>query len=97
MKVVDWFPPDMKKEESKRAIQFYHPRKKFLVFCSSRDERNSWVKNIRQAIDKELERKIAIESARKAATNVPSSGAPILGNHPSIHHPTPKQCMNIFS
>ncbi|KAG7348441.1 transport protein SEC7 related protein [Nitzschia inconspicua] len=73
MKVVDWFPPEMKKE-AKSGIQFYHPRKKFIVFCSSHDERKSWVKDIRESIDKELGRKVAIEGARKAATNVPSSG-----------------------
>jgi Sec7 domain/Guanine nucleotide exchange factor in Golgi transport N-terminal/PH domain len=74
MKVVDWFPPEMKKE-AKMGIQFYHPRKKFLVFCSSQDERKSWVADIRKSINHELERKVAIEGARKAATNVPSSSA----------------------
>ena len=73
MKVVDWFPPEMRKDESKRAIQFYHPRKMFLVLCSSHEERKSWVSAIRQAIDKELERKVAIETARKAAGNVPTN------------------------
>ena len=66
MKVVDWFPPEMKKE-SKRAFQIYHPRKKFMVFCSNGKERKSWVREIRAAIDKELERKVAIEGARAAA------------------------------
>jgi hypothetical protein len=72
MKVVDWFPPEMKKE-SKRAIQIFHPRKKFLAFCSSIEERRSWVADLRESINKELERKVAIEGARKAAANVPSS------------------------
>jgi hypothetical protein len=71
MKVVDFFPPEMQKE-SKRAIQIYHPRKKFLVFCSNHEERKSWVTDLRGSIEKELERKVAIEGARKAATNVPS-------------------------
>jgi hypothetical protein len=66
MKVVDWFPPDMKKE-SKRAFQIYHPRKKFMVLCSTREERKSWVTSIRIAIEKELERKVSIEAARMAA------------------------------
>jgi len=74
MKVVDWFPPDMKKEESLRAIQFYHPRKIFMVLCKDNEERKSWVSNIREAIDKELQRKVAIETARKAAANVPANG-----------------------
>ncbi len=74
MKVVDWFPPDMKKEESLRAIQFYHPRKMFMVLCKDNEERKSWVSNIREAIDKELQRKVAIETARKAAANVPANG-----------------------
>lgn len=71
MKVVDWFPPDQKKE-ARLGIQIYHPRKKFVAFCSSQDERKSWVADIRKSIDKELERKVAIEGARKAAANVPS-------------------------
>jgi hypothetical protein len=66
MKVVDWFPPELKKEV-KRAFQIYHPRKTFLVFGSSNEERKSWVTDIRSAIDKELERKVAIEAARIAA------------------------------
>eukprot|EP00535_Pseudo-nitzschia_heimii_P010479 CAMPEP_0197194342 /NCGR_PEP_ID=MMETSP1423-20130617/29079_1 /TAXON_ID=476441 /ORGANISM="Pseudo-nitzschia heimii, Strain UNC1101" /LENGTH=171 /DNA_ID=CAMNT_0042647757 /DNA_START=28 /DNA_END=539 /DNA_ORIENTATION=+ len=74
MKVVDWFPPDLKKEDSKRAIQFYHPRKNFFVLCSDHEERKSWVTDIRQAIDKELERRVAIETARKAAANIPANG-----------------------
>jgi PH domain len=72
MKVVDWFPPDQKKE-ARLGIQFYHPRKKFVAFCSSQDERKSWVSDIRKSIDKELERKVAIEGARKAAANLPTS------------------------
>jgi hypothetical protein len=66
MKVVDWFPPELKKE-AKRAIQIYHPRKKFLAFCASTEERRSWVTELRSAIDKELSRKVAIEAARMAA------------------------------
>jgi Sec7 domain/Pleckstrin homology domain len=75
MKVVDWFPPEMKKGESKRAIQIYHPRKKVLVLCADHEERKSWVKDLRTSIDKELERKVAIEGARKAAANVPNQPA----------------------
>ncbi|KAL3922808.1 MAG: hypothetical protein SGILL_002004 [Bacillariaceae sp.] len=71
MKVVDWFPPELKKE-SKVGIQIYHPRKKFLVLCSSTEERKSWVSAIRASIDKELERKVAIEGARKASANLPT-------------------------
>lgn len=93
MKVVDWFPPEMRKEESKRAIQFYHPRKIFLVFCSDHEERKSWVTDIRQAIEKELERKVAIETARKAAANVPANGYARTSNAPSIPVPLQKQCI----
>ncbi|KAL3925220.1 MAG: hypothetical protein SGILL_000556 [Bacillariaceae sp.] len=71
MKVVDWFPPEQKKE-SKLGIQIYHPRKKILVLCTSTEERKSWVTAIRESIDKELARKVAIEGARKAAANVPT-------------------------
>jgi hypothetical protein len=66
MKVVDWFPPEQKKE-AKKGFQIYHPRKSFLVYCANRDERNSWVAAIRAAIDKEVSRKVAMEGARKAA------------------------------
>jgi hypothetical protein len=66
MKVVDWFPPDLKKE-SKRAFQIFHPRKNLLVLCASKEERASWVNAIRTAVDQELERKVAIEAARMAA------------------------------
>ena len=82
MKVVDWFPPKMKKEEAKRAIQIYHPRKIFLVLCRDNEERKSWVTDIRQAIDKELERKVAIETARKAAANVPVNGSARTSSDP---------------
>jgi len=66
MKVVDWFPRDMKRE-AKRGFEVYHPRKKFMVYCTSQEERKSWVHSIRSAIDTELERKVAIEAARMAA------------------------------
>ncbi len=42
-------------------IKFYQPRKEFVAFCSSQDERKSWLLNIRKSIDNELERKVAIE------------------------------------
>jgi hypothetical protein len=90
MKVVDWFPPDMKKEESKRAIQFYHPRKNMFVLCGNHEERKTWVTNIRQAIDKELERKVAIETARKAAANIPANG---YARAPGVHFATEKHCI----
>jgi hypothetical protein len=38
-----------------------------LVLCASNDERKSWVTDICSAIDKELERKVAVEAARIAA------------------------------
>jgi hypothetical protein len=74
MKVVDWFPPEMRKE-SKLAIQIYHPRKKILIFCADHEDRKMWVADLRRSIDRELERKVAIEGARKAAANVPSQPA----------------------
>jgi len=92
MKVVDWFPPQMRKEESKRAIQFYHPRKMFLVLCKDHNERKSWVADIRQAIDKELQRKVAIETARQAAANVPANGYGKASNTPSVPAAVKKPC-----
>lgn len=92
MKVVDWFPPDMKKEDSTRAIQFYHPRKTFMVLCKDNEERKSWVTVIREAIDKELQRKVAIETARKMAASVPSNGYTRAQNAAPTPMQTPNQC-----
>jgi brefeldin A-inhibited guanine nucleotide-exchange protein len=72
MKVLDWFPPEMKKDTSQRAFQIYHPRKTFLVLCNTHDDRKSWVNDIRRAIDVELQHKVATAAARKAAATVPS-------------------------
>lgn len=74
MKVVDWFPPEMKKE-SKLGIQIYHPRKKVLILCADHEERKMWVTDLRRSIHKELERKVAIEGARKVAANIPTQPA----------------------
>jgi hypothetical protein len=68
MKVVDFFPPTMKKE-SKVGFQLFHPKKNLMVLCQSKEERRSWVNSIRAAIDVELERKVAIEAARRAAAD----------------------------
>lgn len=95
MKVIDWFPPSMKTGESKRAIQFYHPRKSFLVLCKSTEERDSWVSDIRGAIEKELKRKVAIEMARKAATNIPTNGKAPVKSVARVASPPSKQCMSL--
>ena len=46
----------------------------FMALCKDNKERKSWVSDIREAIDKELQRKVAIETARKMAANVPANG-----------------------
>ena len=92
MKVVDWFPPNMKKQDATRAIQFYHPRKMFMALCSDNKERKSWVTDIREAIDKELQRKVSIETARKAAANVPANGRPRAHNIPTNPPSLRNQC-----
>ena len=68
MKVVDFFPPTMKKE-SKVAFQLFHPKKNILVLCRSKEDRGSWVNSIRSTIELELERKVAMEAARRAASS----------------------------
>jgi hypothetical protein len=65
MKVVDWFPPSLKNGDL--SFEVHHPRKKFQVVCSSRDERKSWVQDIRSAIKQEIVRKMKVEAARLAA------------------------------
>lgn len=58
------FPTSSSSSYQQCAFQIYHPRKKFMVYCKSNEERKSWVENIRYAIEKEMERKISIEAAR---------------------------------
>jgi hypothetical protein len=65
MKVVDWFPPSMKNRDL--TLEIHHPRKKFQVVCSSRDECKSWVQEIRSAVKREIVRKMKVEAARLAA------------------------------
>jgi len=67
MKVVDWFPPSSNKDLMKLAFQVHHPRKTFLVFCSSAEERKEWVGDIRNAITREIQHKLKMEAARVAA------------------------------
>lgn len=67
MKVVDWFPPNTK--DGHRRFNIFHPRKKVVVLCDSREEKRVWVDAIRSAIDKEVKRKVIMEQARSASTN----------------------------
>lgn len=66
MKVVDWFPPEHKRE-AKKGFQIYHPKKTFMVYAAKREERDSWVATIRQAIDKEVQQKMNMAAARQVA------------------------------
>ena len=86
MKVVDWFPPEMRKETSQRAFKIYHPRKTFLVLCNCNDEKRSWVADIRHAVDLELHHKVATAAARKAATTVPSIAPRVSPLPPPLLH-----------
>ena len=67
MKVVDFFPPSSNMDMMKKAFQVHHPRKTFLVFCSSQEERIAWVSDIRKAITCEIQHKVKMEAARMAA------------------------------
>jgi len=64
MKIIDWFPPSSKFR--KQMFEVHHPRKSFFVMCSSAEERNSWVEDIKAAIAMELDRKMKVEAARLA-------------------------------
>jgi PH domain len=68
MKITDWFPD--RRQQMKKAFQVHHPRKSFIVFADSVEERQSWVKDIREAIAKEVERLTHLENARLAAASV---------------------------
>lgn len=68
MKITDWFPD--RRQQMKKAFQVHHPRKSFIVFADSVEERQSWVKDIREAIVKEVERLTHLENARLAAASV---------------------------
>jgi hypothetical protein len=70
MKVVDWFPPSTIKDMMKKVFQVHHPRKTFMVFCNSPEERVAWVRDIRMAIDREIQRKVEMEAARMAAATL---------------------------
>ncbi|CAB9523975.1 inhibited guanine nucleotide-exchange protein [Seminavis robusta] len=70
MKVIDWFPPSSIKDVMKKAFQVHHPRKTFMVFCNSPEERIAWVRDIRLAIEKEIKRKVEMEAARMAAATM---------------------------
>ena len=81
MKVVDWFPPGAK--DMKKAFQVHHPRKSFMVFCSSPEERIEWVRDIRAAIEREIKRKVEMEAARMAAASISASGSILSSIQPS--------------
>jgi hypothetical protein len=65
LKVIDWFPPSHKN----RRVMFEvsHPRKSFFVLCPSAMERKSWVRDIKAAVQLEMDRKVKMEAARIAA------------------------------
>lgn len=68
MKITDWFPDN--RQQMKTAFQIHHPRKSFIVFAESVEDRQSWVKDIREAIKTEVERLTTLENARIAAASV---------------------------
>jgi PH domain/Sec7 domain len=65
-KVVDWFPSSQKNKQHQNVFEIHHPRKSFQVVCRDAEERKSWVKDIREAILMEVERKMMLEAARLA-------------------------------
>mgnify|MGYP005843570721 CR=1 FL=1 len=88
MKIVDWFPPSAK--DMKKAFKVHHPRKTFLVFCSSVEERIEWVTDIRKAIEREIKRKVEMEAARMAAASLSASASMLPQSPPNVRIPTPR-------
>jgi brefeldin A-inhibited guanine nucleotide-exchange protein len=65
LKIIDWFPPSQKNR--KVMFEVVHPRKSFFVLCSSSKERKSWVKDIKAAVQLDVDRMVKMEAARVAA------------------------------
>jgi hypothetical protein len=66
----------------KKGFQVHHPRKTFMVFCNSPEERVAWVRDIRMAIDREIQRKVEMEAARMAAATLSAPPPPLDSRRP---------------
>lgn len=66
MKIMDLSTGSEKKKHS-RSFHLIHPRKSFVVFAKTEDEKGDWLKTINIAIGREVRRKARIEGARQAS------------------------------
>jgi len=68
MKIISISGTGNKKSQTqKRSFHIIHPRKSFLVFCVSAEEKNEWLKEVNAAIEREVKRMARIEGARQAS------------------------------
>jgi hypothetical protein len=56
-----------KKSKHTRSFHLIHPRKSFVVFAKSSEEKLTWLDTINAAIGREVKRKARIEGARQAS------------------------------
>ena len=68
MKVDDYEGPAASKAR-KNSFHIHHPNKSFLVVASNPTEKQLWVDDIRNSIQKEVRRKARTEAARKATAS----------------------------
>jgi len=60
--LTEFFPETQKNRE--KMFELHHPRKRFVVVCSSVEEKKSWVDDIKKSILDEVDRKVKMEAAR---------------------------------
>lgn len=58
---------NMKNTKQSRSLHLIHPRKSFVVFAKSAEEKSMWLETINTAIGREVKRKARIEGARQAS------------------------------
>lgn len=70
MKIMD-LSSNMNDKKAKHARSFHliHPRKSFVVFATTEENKLSWLETINTAIGREVKRKARIEGARQASAS----------------------------
>ena len=58
-----------KKSKHSRSFHLIHPRKSFVVFAASPEEKAIWLSTVNAAIGREVKRKARIEGARQASAS----------------------------
>ncbi len=67
MKIMNLSNGNEKKSKHSRSFHVIHPRKSFVVFASTSEEKATWLTTINTAISREVKRKARIEGARQAS------------------------------